>query len=119
MALKDEELRDLIGVNLRADTENEYDDEDLKDIVVSPRVTAFPLRATEPCGKAALVNQPDSLTPNENSYVSAFPDIAPKSMLVCAASVLNHYAIKHTTGQGKLQGFVLNAARELLLLNCQ
>ena len=44
------------------------------------------------------------------AHAAAFQTIAPKGMLVCAAAALNHYAINHTTGQGRLQGRYSNNA---------
>ena len=76
-------------------------------------MTAFLLGAVELYGEVVLFDDPGDIKAEEVAYAAAFPTIASKSMLVCAAAALNHYAINHTTGQGRLQGFALKVARVL------
>ena len=53
-----------------------------------------------------MVPDPDitGLMQLEQDFLTHFEDIAHTGSLVCA---INHLAISHTTGQGKLQGFAL------------
>ena len=110
--LDDEDLQNLIIVNLRAIAAQSYDDE-YRDLIVAAHVTASLLGAVEPYGEVVLVDDPDDIKAEEAAYAPALPTISPKGMLVCAAAALNHYAINHTTGQGRLQGFAWKVARVL------
>ena len=52
----------------------------------------------------------EALEEDEVQMVERFPALSSRGLLMCTAGALNHYAINHTTGQGRLQGFALKVA---------
>ena len=86
-------------------------------LVASAHIMAFLLGALEPEGEWVIIDDPDvtSLNAAEVSFLGDFEAIASSGSLICAMGAVNHYAINHTTGQGRLQGFALKVANVLSL----